>query len=181
MRRRRVSWPQAQAPVERPDDTGNDDRMRTLIEVSRASGIPMPEIARLQREHPQELPAVAVGAALFFPEGIIPTLRALAEAEKADPDPVSEGSAELTPASEAHMDPQRAVDPPPPPEAVRARKTVARKVSGNPTGESLSTGDTAALAERIERLDLSLRSLSGELADLTDALRRPPKASTSSS
>jgi hypothetical protein len=184
MRRRRVSWPQVEAPVERRDDTANDDRMRTLIEVSRASGIPMPEIARLQREHPEELPAVAVGAALFFPEGIIPTVQALAEAEKADRIPALEDSAEPTGPSQSKVGAQRPADPsppPPPPEPIRARNTATKGVSGSPTDEAPSTGDDAALAARIERLDRSLRSLSGELADLTAALRRPPKAFTSSS
>ena len=173
-----------EAPVERRDDTANDDRMRTLIEVSRASGIPMPEIARLQREHPEELPAVAVGAALFFPEGIVPTVQALAEAEKADRVPAPEGPAEPTGPSQSQMDTQRPTNPsppPPPPAPIRARSTAAREVPGSPTDDAPSTGDDAALAARIERLDLSLRSLSGELADLTIALRRPPKAFTSSS
>ena len=156
--------------------------MFTLIEVSRASGIPMPEIARLQREHPEELPAVAVGAALFFPEGIIPTVQALFRAEKAGRAPAPEGSAEPKLPSEDQIDPRTTVEPPPPPQPVRARKTVAsRKVSPDRSDEPLSVGDYAALAERIERLDFSLRSLSGELADLTAALRRPPKAFTSSS
>ncbi len=155
--------------------------MLTLIEVSRASGVPMPEIARLQREHPEELPAVAVGAALFFPEGIIPTVQALSRAEKVDQAPAPEGSAEPTPCSEAERDPQRTVAPPPPPQSVRARKTVATRVSGIPTHEALSPVDSAALSERIERLDRSLRILSSELADLTAALRCPVKAFTSSS
>lgn len=181
MRRRQVSWPQAGVQAEVRDETANDDRMRTLIEVSRASGVPMPEIARLQRDHPEELPAVTVGAALFFPEGIILTVQALAEAEKADLAPDLEGPAEPALPSPSPTVQPRPATPSRDLGAVRARKDPAEAVSQAQPDEVLSTTGYPDLAERIEHLEHSLRSLTAELADLTACLRRPPKASTSSS
>jgi len=162
-------WP----PSEPAGDFDNDDRMRSLIEVSRETGIPMPVILRLQREHPDRVPSVGVGSGQFFPEGVIGEIRALAEAEgvsagrgdgqgrallslpRRRPAPGAAPAAASVPASPTPPDP-------PDPEGRRGRRRTSRTDS-----------DTAALARRLERLEEAQRRLTEELARVLVEVRRP--------
>lgn len=42
-------------------DLDNDALMRSLPELARETGIPMPVILPLKREHPEELPSIGLG------------------------------------------------------------------------------------------------------------------------
>lgn len=55
----------------------NDSLMRSLPEVSKTTGIPMPIVLRLANEHPKEVPSMGSGSQRFFPEGVVPVLLAL--------------------------------------------------------------------------------------------------------
>ncbi len=170
-------WPRTIPSPESPEGPGNDDRMRSLIEVSRASGIPMPVIARLQRERPDRLPAVRVGAALFFPEAIIPTLLELVEDEERGLEATSADRQDPASQPPQQGERRRAAKPPSAPEPTEAASDAVLRVPPSPPREQDSNPDYEALAQRIERLDTSLRDLSGQLADLTKRLRRPPSIS----
>lgn len=63
----------------------NDDLMRSLPELARETGIPMPTILRLKREFPEELPSVGAGSQQFFPEGVVPVLRELCSRDVRSP------------------------------------------------------------------------------------------------
>ena len=142
--------------------------MRTLIEVSRAAGVPMPVIVRLQREHPDQLPAVGVGAALFFPEGVIPEIKALAEGEQRGARQRSSPEPRLGSPPRGPTETRRASGPSAPPASASAS-------SKPPLGV-----DYALLARRIERLDLSLQTLSRELGEVAARLERSASGSTPS-
>lgn len=62
----------------------NDALMRSLPELAKETGIPMPVILRLKRENPEEIPSVGAGSQQFFPEGVAPILRRLYLTEERD-------------------------------------------------------------------------------------------------
>lgn len=51
--------------------------MRSLPEVSKTTGIPMPTILRLANQHPEKVPSVGSGSQRSFPVGAVPALLAL--------------------------------------------------------------------------------------------------------
>ncbi len=166
-------------PSPDPESLGNDDRMRSLIEVSRETGISMPTILRLQREHPGRVPSVLMGAAHFFPEGAISELRALAEAEGAragGPEVSSRGLFSLARQrreieredrlASAPSAPVSRPGPAPTEAAVPERSTPPRP-------RSAPTASEAALARRLEALEARQHELTVELEGLTRSLRGP--------
>ena len=178
------------SPFEALDSHENDDRMRSLIEASRETGIPMPVILRLQREHPQELPSVKMGAAHFFPEGVLPKLKALAEA-----DGIAAGSAQ----SRAHglislsrrrrdlkqrgrVTPGGAPTPPSRPSPGAPAEPVPPVPSSTDAPPPSAKAPTAsaeagaALAAQLEVLEDRQRRLVQELDDLLLQLQRPSVA-----
>ena len=178
------------SPFEAIDSHENDDRMRSLIEASRETGIPMPVILRLQREHPEELPSVQMGAAHFFPEGVLPKLKALAEA-----DGITAGSGRprahgLISLSRGRRDLEErgrvtpGGEPTPPsrssPAAPTETEAPARSSPETPppsgAAPTASAEADAALAAQLEVLEDRQRRLVQELDDLLLQLQRPAVA-----
>jgi hypothetical protein len=60
-----------------PVRMSNDALMRSLPEVSMETGIPMPVILRLARQHPNAIPSLGSGSQRSFPHGVMPALLAL--------------------------------------------------------------------------------------------------------
>ena len=152
-----------------PVPLDNDDRMRSLIEVSRETGIPMPTILRLRREHPDRVPSVPMGAAHFFPEGAIAELRALAEAEGARGGGPQVGSRGLFSLSRRRRESEREDRPASAPERTVSRPEPAPaahalpKKAAPPRPRSAPTASDAALARRLEVLEARQRELTAEL------------------
>lgn len=60
-----------------PVVASEDSLMRSLPEVSKETGIPMPLILRLANQHPDKIPSSGSGSQRFFPVGVVPVLLAL--------------------------------------------------------------------------------------------------------
>lgn len=143
----------------------------------------MPAILRLRREHPDRLPSVPMGAAHFFPEGVVHELRTLAEAEGllggpedvaprglhslarrrwevGHPGPSAPAPEDVaTPSAPAPAPPAQDQAPPPP---------VSQTRGAGPHDEDL--------ARRLGALERDQRELIDEIADLIQRLERPSVA-----
>lgn len=54
--------------------TENDTLMRSLPQLARETGILMPVIVRLKREHPEGIPFIGSGSQQWSPVGVIPVV-----------------------------------------------------------------------------------------------------------
>lgn len=60
-----------------PARLSNDASMRSLPELSKETGVPMPVILRLTRQHPTAIPSLGSGSQRSFPHDVVPTVLAL--------------------------------------------------------------------------------------------------------
>jgi hypothetical protein len=165
-----------------PADAGNEALVRSLPELAREIGVPTSTILRLQREHPDRLPFIQIGAAQLFPEGVIPVLRALLEAEGLSgpsPQPGRSGQFSLT---RQRREVKGASGPAP---WLRAATLPPEKAPGKPKRQAFvppspslprstaAASDREALAGRLQELERTQRRLADELAELIQKLRRP--------
>lgn len=139
----------------------NDALMRSLPELSRETGIPMPLILRFKREHPEKLPSVGSGSQQSFPEGVIPTLLALYE-EEFGARPGLEGARRGL-LSLVRVRQERTPDPVPAPQ------------ESEPESKDLAASELQdeSLALRLKRLEERQRKLTAEIKAVIKILRKP--------
>jgi hypothetical protein len=165
-----------------PADAGNEALVRSLPELAREIGVSTSTILRLQREHPDRLPFIQIGAAQLFPEGVIPVLRALLEAERLDgpsQQPGRSGQFSLTrqrrevKGTSAPAPLPRAATPPPEKAPGKAKLRASVPPSPSPSRSTAVSSDREVLAGRLQELERAQRRLADELADQIQKLRRP--------
>lgn len=125
----------------------NDSLMRSLPEVSRTTGIPMPVVLRLANEHPKEVPSSGSGSQRFFPASAVPVLLALYRSS--DAPRVEHRSALLT--------------------ITRQRQEKSPAADGQPV-ESRKFSQSA-LGRRIDGLERRQQKMIGALDELLERLR----------
>jgi hypothetical protein len=165
-----------------PAEAGNEALVRSLPELAREIGVSTSTILRLQREHPERLPFIQIGAAQLFPEGVIPVLRALLEAEGLDgpsQQPGRSGQFSLTrqrreiKGASAPAPLLRAATPPPEKVPRKVKRQASVPPSPSPPHSTPFASDREALAGRLQELERTQRRLADELADQIQKLRRP--------
>lgn len=141
--------------------TPNDDLMRSLPEISRATGIPMPVILRLKREFPEDIPSVGAGSQQFFPAGVVPILEEIHFGEGRQ---------------EARRDTDGPAEPPARGQQADTGEPSTPKASSAeapPTAPAPAPRPLAGLARRFETLEERQRSLALELRRVRSELRGP--------
>lgn len=141
---------------------GNDTLMRSLPELSRETGIPMPVILRLKRENPEEIPSVGAGSQQFFPEGVAPILRGLYLAEERD-GALTETVRPLRSIARRRQ------------EAVELSRQLQREAGDGRGSTEITPEDqeNRALAAKLTALERSQLALAGEVRRLLQEIKEP--------
>jgi len=147
--------------------------MLSLPELSRLAGVPMPIILRLSRENPRLLPSAGSGSQLFFPEGVVPTLRKLFAEEREERGPGGQEHHRLFTLSRA-LEEREEADRRARSSGPNARRSAARTDPElQETRSSPRDPEPYDLEERLIRLEEGFRELAEELARVLEECRRP--------
>jgi hypothetical protein len=130
----------------------NDSLMRSLPELSKETGIPMPVILRLTRQHPNVIPSLGSGSQRSFPHGVVPTLLALYQ---------EMGTSGGTDHRHAAL-------------ITIGRRMRERRVAAEVETEEVSKRTAALLALRLAELEGRQRKISKQLHELLEYLRDSP-------
>jgi hypothetical protein len=156
--------------------------MRSLPELAREIGVSTSTILRLQREHPDRLPFIQIGAAQLFPEGVVPVLRALLEAEGLDGPSLQPGRSGQFSLTRQRREVKGATGPAPWPRVAaplpqkapgKPERQASVPPSPSPPRSTAVASDREALAGRLQELERTQRRLADDLAELIQKLRRP--------